>query len=305
MSYRAPRGTALTLLCWLCLTGMGMAADQTTILGGKVMSPVTRAVPLPFNAVVDEALVSPGDTVQEGQPLLRYHLQEEAGRQLQKEITFGAGTEGERSQMLNVERTLAETEAQRNKARQLVASGLGSPQALARLESSVASLRQNIDLLRATVQKKETSFKERLKELSGYFGSTIKEGAQLPRSLVLTAPISGHVLSVGGNLYPGALLSAGSAPISVGLMNPMLIQVQAYEAEISRIKEGDTATVNIPSLRDKAFTAKVTSIAWTSNDVVNVGTPSFYMVELIVPNPELELKPGFRALVHFGGAPAQ
>lgn len=295
----------LTLLCWLCLGGAALAAadsQQTTILSGKVISPVTRAVPLPFNAIVDAMLVSPGEAVQEGQALMRYHLQEEAERLLQKEVVFGSGTEGERSQMLDMERRLAETTAQRNKARQLVASKLGSPQALERLEGDVVSLQQRISLLRATISKKEASFSERLQELSSYFGTPIKEGATLPHTLVLTTPISGHVLTAAGNLYPGTLLGAGAAPISVGIMDPMLIQVQVYEAEIGRIKEGDDAAVNIPSLQDKAFTAKVTSIAWASNDM-NVSNPSFYTVELTVPNPQLELKPGFKAVVHFGKTP--
>ena len=111
--------------------------------------------------------------------------------------------------------------------------------------------------------------------------------------------MDGHVLSVAPNLYPGTQLPAGNAPISIGQMNPMLIQVQVYEADLSRIKVGDTAMVQIPSLHDKEFSARVAKIAWTSNDM-NVANPSFYTVELTVPNPDLELKPGFKAVVHFG-----
>lgn len=294
---------ALVWYAWICLcsiTAMALAAgNQTTILSGKVISPVTRHAPLPFNAIMDEVLVSPGDAVTEGQALVRYHLQEEAERLLQKEVTLGPGTENSRAQMLDMERRLAEMLAQRNKAKQLVASRLGSPQALERLEGDVASIQQRIALLRSSITKSENTFKGRLNELGGYFGMPIAEGATLPRSLTLTAPIAGHVLSLLPNLYPGTLLGGGTSPVLVGQMNPMIIQVQVYEAEMSRIKEGDTATVTIPSLQDRGFIAKVTSMAWTSNDM-NVASPSFYTVELMVPNPDLELKPGFKAVVHFG-----
>ena len=305
MSARFLCALALSCVCCVCLAGTGLAATgQSTILSGKVVSPVTRGVPLPFNAIVDEVLVSPGEAVTEGQGLLRYHLQEETERLLQKEVNMGAGTEGMRGQVLDFERRLAETVAQRNKARQLVASKLGSAQALHRLEDDVTSLQQRINLMRKSIEKNEQTFKERLKELGGYFGATIHEGSILPHTLTLTAPIQGHVLSVAANLYPGTLLGAGTAPIIIGQMNPMLIQVQVYEAEIGRIKEGDTATVKIPSLQDKTFAAKVSNIAWTANDM-NVSSPSFYTVELTVPNPEMELKPGFKAVVHFGKATAQ
>lgn len=291
-------------LCGGVLPGVAWAASQATILSGKVVSPVTRAVPLPFDAIVDEVQVHPGEAVKEGQVLMRYHLPEETERLLQKEVTLGAGTEDLRGQVLDLERRLAEAIAQRNKSKQLVASKLGSSQALSRLEGDVSSLQQRIGLTRATINKNEAAFKERLKELGGYFGTPIAEGTTLPHYLSLTAPIEGHVLSVAGNLYPGALLAKGSSPISVGRMNPMLIQVQVYEAEIGRIKEGDTASVKIPSLQDKTFAAKVASIAWSSNDM-SVANPSFYTVELTVPNPDMELKPGFKAVVHFGKAPAQ
>ena len=278
------------------------AANQATILSGKVVSPVTRWPTLPFNAIVDEVLVSPGQEVEQGQALMRYHLQDEAERVLQKEVTLGAGSETNRAQVLSMERQLAELMAQRNKARQLAESKLGSTLALERLEGDVSSLQQRIKLTRSTISKMEATYAERLKELSGYFGQTIKPGAPLPHSLVLTTPIKGHVLTVASGVHPTSLQSAGSSPIAVGQMDPMLIQVQVYEAEVGRMKEGDTATVVIPSLQDRAFEAKVDKIAWTSNDL-SVANPSFYTVELTIPNPKLELKPGFKAVVHFGKTP--
>lgn len=295
----SPLVLTATLLTMLAHIPARAADPQSTILSGKVVTTVTRRVALPFNAIVDEVLVAPGDAVTTGQGLLRYHLQEEAERVLQREVTMGAGTEGMRGQVLDMERRLAESIAQRNKTRQLVASKLGSAQALRRLEDDVTSLQKRIALTRATIEKTEASFKARMTELEGYYGVPLKGGALLPDTLTLTAPLDGHVLSVASNLYPGAQLPAGTAPISIGQMNPMLIQVQVYEADLSRIKVGDTAVVQIPSLRDKEFSARVAKIAWTSNDM-NVANPSFYTVELTVPNPDLELKPGFKAVVHFG-----
>lgn len=295
------RAAALCLALLLGLSGPGAAAEgASTILTGKVVTTVTRAVPIPFNAVVDEVLVKAGDAVEQGSPLLRYHLQEEAERVLQREVTTGAGTEELKGQVLDFERRLAETTAQRNKARQLAASGLGSKLALARLEDDVASLKQRIELLRVTIRKTESNFASRLKELEGYYGTTITEGEQLPQTLVLTSPIKGYVLSLDATLNAGTTLAAGSMPIRVGQLNPVLIQVPVYEAEVSGIKVGDTAEVEIPSLQDKKFTATVTEISWVSTDM-NVANPSYYTVELTVPNPELELKPGFKAVVRFSG----
>ena len=65
------------------------------------------------------------------------------------------------------------------------------------------------------------------------------------------------------------------------------------------MKVGDKAKVEIPSLHNKQFEATVTQIAWFSNDM-NVSSPSYYNVEMSIPNPNLDLKPGFKAVVRFG-----
>lgn len=288
----------LSLLCLCLLVSGARAQEAVTILTGKVVTTVSRAVPMPFNAIVDKVLVKPGDAVEDGSPLMRYTLQDEAERILQREVTMGAGTEQLKSQILDMQRQLDLMTADRNKTRQLVSSGLGSRQALTRMENGVGSLQSSIDLTREIIRKNESNFKARLKELSGYYGQPIKEGAELPDTLVLTSPIRGYVLSVAPALNPGQLLVAGSAPIQVGQLNPVLIQVPVYEAEINTIHVGDTADVEIPSLNNRKFKGIVSEISWISTDM-NVANPSYYTVELTVPNPDLILKPGFKAIVRF------
>ena len=300
---------AITVMAFAMLgvSGAAVAAEGgsigagATILTGKVVTTVTRAVPVPFNTVVDDVLVKPGEAVAKGAPLMRYHLQEEAERVLQREVTTGAGTEDLKGQVLDLERRLAETAAQRNKARQLAASGLGSAQASNRLEDDVHSLQRRIDLLRVTIQKTEKNFSARLEELSGYFGTPIKEGERLPASLTLTSPIDGYVLSLDATLYSGSLIASGATPIRVGRLDPVLIQVPVYEAEVSGIKAGDSVEVEIPSLNGKKFVGMVNEISWVSSDM-SVSNPSYYSVEITVPNPNLELKPGFKAVVRFKGS---
>ncbi len=274
------------------------AAEETTILTGKVRTTVTRAPIVHFNGVVDSLLVAPGDHVEKGQPLLRYTLQAEARRNLQREVNMGPGTESLRAQVLDLTSQLAQVQAQRNKARTLAASGLGSNKAFGRLEGDVQSLESRIELLQASIAKSQGNFDMRMNELSGYFDTEIREGIPLPQYLYLKSPIDGYVLSVSPTMNPGATFEAGYTPVSIGQMNPMLIQVPVYEAEISSLKVGDQALVEIPSLDDKSFKATITEIAWVSNEM-DVSQASYFNVELTIPNPNLELKPGFKAVVRF------
>ncbi len=271
---------------------------RSTILSGKVVSTVTRAKVLPFTGIVEEVLVNPGQKVAAHEVIMKYSLTDKAKRALQKELLQGAGTEATKAQILALQGELSNLKAQSNKARQLASAGLGSSQASARSADEVKLLQERIDLLQQTLQKKEEAFKQRLDELSEYFGAPVIAGSALPPMLMLTSPMAGHVLSVASNVEVGAQMGAGYAPILVGKMDPMGIQVQVYEGEIGRIKVGDKASVTIPSLNDKAFEATVSQIAWTSSSL-DVAQPSYFTVELTIPNAQLELKPGFKAIVQF------
>ncbi|MBD5608513.1 MAG: efflux RND transporter periplasmic adaptor subunit [Desulfovibrio sp.] len=274
------------------------AEDISSILTGKVIPTVTRPVPMPFNAIVEEVLVKPGTAVDVDSPLLRFRLQEEAERQIQREINTGAGSEDLKAQILSIQSQLSTTNAERNKTRQLVASGLGSRQALNRIDETAKSLNHRIELLRSTLTRNENNFKARLRELEEYFGVPLKEGETLPKILTLVSPIKGYVLSLAPALNPGQLIGAGTAPVQVGQLNPVLIQIPVYEAEINNIEVGDPVTVEAPALKNRKFKGIVSEISWISNDL-NVANPSYYTVEVTVPNPDLALKPGFKAVVSF------
>ncbi len=292
----------LFFMCFMAVPHVGGAAEaqQSTILSGKIVSTVTRAKALPFMAIVQEVLVNPGQEVTANEVLMKYVLTEEAERALRKELLQGAGTENTKAQILTLRSELANLRAESNKARKLAAAGLGSNQASARSASEVKLLEERITLLQQTLSKQEEAFKNRLDELSSHFGTPIEDATSLPKVLMLTSPMDGHVLSVGSQVQEGAQLGAGSAPVLVGKMDPMGIQVQVFEGEIGRIKVGNSATVTIPSLNDKVFKATVSQIAWTSSSL-DVAQPSYFTVELTIPNQDLELKPGFKAIVEFDG----
>lgn len=292
------RLTGIIALACLLLTTPPAAAAEVSRATGKVVATVTRLAVMPFNGIVDEVLVHPGDRVKKGDPLLRYHLEIADERQLAQELSLGGNNDGIKSNMLQLQSSLAETIAQRNKARQLAASGLGSRQALSRLEQDVTSLQERIELLRVTMRKNDANFQRRLAEIQESFEEPLKPGSPLPAHLVLTAPISGHVLSVEGVVSEGALLSRGAQVVMLGRLDPVVIQVPVYEGELSNIAVGDKAEVSIASLRDKTFAATVSEISWTASDM-NVSNPSYYTVELSVPNPDFELKPGYKAVVRF------
>jgi len=272
-------------------------AAESTVLSGKLYCPVTRIVTLPFTGIVDRIDVAPGKQVKKDDVLLRYSLEENAASTLKKELALGADTEGLQGQIVELERQTMDTRNKIATSRQLVSSKLGSRSELQQQEESLDALYRRIGLLRESVKKQEQVYKLRLAELEDAFKQPI-QGNKPPPQLFVTSPMDGFVLSVAENVQAGALISATTAIAEIGSMNPMQIRVQVFENEAVRLREGDSATVRIPSLADREYIGKVMQIAWTPQ-TLQADSPSYYNVQIEVPNGDLALKQGFKALVRF------
>ena len=274
-------------------------AAETAVLSGKLYCPVTRIVTMPFTGIVDGVEAVPGKQVKKDDVLLRYSLEEQAASALKKELALGANTEGVQGEIVELERQVVDIKSKIATSRHLVSSKLGSRSELQQQEETLDALNRRILLLRESKTKQEQIFKLRLGELEDSFKQPL-QGNKPPQRLFVTSPMEGFVLSMAENAQAGALLAAGTAIAEIGSMNPMQIRVQVFENEAVRLREGDSATVRVPSLQDREYAGKVMQIAWTPQ-TLQADAPSYYNVQLEVPNDDLALKQGFKALVRFKG----
>jgi multidrug efflux pump subunit AcrA (membrane-fusion protein) len=281
----------------LLLPAAHAQAAESTVLSGKLYCPVTRVVTIPFTGYVDRVGVVPGQHVKKDEVLLHYSLEEKAAIALEKELNWGANTENLQGQIVDLERERVDVKSNITTTRQLVNSQLGSRTKLQQQEEMLDALNRRISLLRDSIKKQEQSYKLRLAELEDSFKQPI-QGNRPPQKPFVTAPMEGFVLSVMDYVQSGALLGAGTAIAEIGSMNPMQVRVQVFENEAVKLREGDSATVRVPSLQDREYTGKIMQIAWTPQ-TLHADAPSFYNVQLEVPNNDFALKQGFKAMVRF------
>jgi len=285
------------VLMLLLLSAAPGRAAESTVLSGKLYCPVTRVVILPFTGKVVSIDVVPGKHVKKDEVLLRYSLEEKAAIALEKELNLGAQTETLQGQIVDLEREKVDVKSSITTTRQLVSSQLGSRNVLQQQEEKLDALNRRISLLRESIKKQEQSYKLRLAELEESFEQPI-QGNKLPQKLFVTSPMEGFVLSVADSVQSGALINAGTAIAEIGSMHPMQIRVQVFENEAVKLRVGDGAAVRVPSLQDREYAGKIMQIAWTPQ-TLHADAPSFYNVQLEVPNEDLALKQGFKALVRF------
>jgi len=115
----------------------------------------------------------------------------------------------------------------------------------------------------------------------------------LPRKGVVRAPIAGHVLWVNSSIVPGMVFTKPVALVTVGSMDPIIIRAAVHEIAAQKLKVGDQATVTFHALPDQPIITTITKV----NAVAQPATPqqpSYFEIELTVPNADLRIKEGMR-----------
>ncbi len=121
---------------------------------------------------------------------------------------------------------------------------------------------------------------------------------QLAKASV-TSPVSGTVLSQPVNA--GEVAAAGETVVEVGDLDQVTLDVYIPENQYGQVQIGQTADIVVDSFPGKTFTGKVTFISdqaeFTPRTVQTVDSRSttVYKVEITLPNPDHQLKPGMPA----------
>jgi HlyD family secretion protein len=115
----------------------------------------------------------------------------------------------------------------------------------------------------------------------------------LQKSKILS-PIDGVILT--RSVDPGATVASSlNAPVLftiAGDLRQMELQVAVDEADVGKVKSGQTASFNVDAYPERQFPATIESLRFASEVVANVVT---YKAILTVDNAELLLRPGMTA----------
>jgi multidrug efflux pump subunit AcrA (membrane-fusion protein) len=279
------------------------AFSQDATHNGKVFCRVMRWLPLSYSGVVEALLVTPGTQVKEGDVLLRYTLKEETARELQRELSAGARTQDLRLRLLEIERELLELGEKYAASRRLSDARMGSEESANRLNAGIDILNRQKILITELIHEKEAAFRSRQAELESQLGVAMDKG-RIPRVFHLKTPVAGQVLLIDRWLRDGMGFLPMQNAVAIGTVDPMLIRSQVYEGEIAGLRAGGKAHVVVPSLGNREFEATIVHIDKSPQDLA-LDRPTYYGVELQVPNPDLSLRQGFKAIITFGGSAAR
>jgi len=167
-------------------------------------------------------------------------------------------------------------------------------------EAQVESTRAQIDALKAGA---------RTQQLAAAQAQVAQAQAQVQsievqlRKVTLVAPVDGVILA--RSIEPGEIASPGATLLVVGKLSTLELTVYLAEEKFALVSPGEQALVHVDAYPQHTFTATVLRIAdqaeFTPRNVQTVEgrRATVFAVKLLVPNPDLKLKPGMPADVVF------
>ena len=115
----------------------------------------------------------------------------------------------------------------------------------------------------------------------------------------LRAPFQGII--VGRNVEPGEVVSPGQEVISLADLSKVYLKVFVAETEIGMVKPGQKAEVKTDTFPAKTYIGNVSYISPEGEFTPKIiqthkeRVKLVYLIKIIIPNPNLELKPGMPA----------
>ncbi len=274
----------------------GKSRKNEIVISGKVFCPVKRQLILPFRGTILSMDARPGEQVKAGQVLARYRLEPEESLKLQKRVSSFRVDDLE-MQLAETEKNLAQLKEKQQEIQQLSKQDMAPSNSLIRVEREIGLLEKKKELLQKRVPLEQSFADKDLAIVEDLLGEKVLQG-HAPDEGRLIAPIGCHVIWVNPDLSADAEFRGGTAAFSIGVLDPMVIRAQVHEIEAMQLKVGDTAEFSLESIPDRKFSARLSAISWTSM-TPQPDRPSYYEVELEVPNPEFILRDGLRGKITF------
>jgi multidrug efflux system membrane fusion protein len=183
-------------------------------------------------------------------------------------------------------------------------------QPLARLEPEalgprLAALRAEADralYAGASAGDRRDAYAQRLAELEREGALARLSAAEGDESRThLVSPLEGTVLTPGLEELEGAWLEAGDVFCQVSSLDTLRVEVGVSEADVARVRPGQTIRLKVLAFPDRQFRGHVTEVGWQGEET-EPGRPTVFKVVGRVANPDHALRSGMtgRARVDVG-----
>lgn len=248
--------------------------------------PLSSVVVTPeVDGIIESVNVAEGSTVNEGDVLLTIRNDEldRAVRSAQIEVQ-------------SAEAAVAQSQETYNATWRAWKAGVTEPEGEATTKAMVQQAQADLD-------GKKLQLESAREALDTATSNAAKRTVKAPSagSVVVMNAVSGAALGAGAAGSAGGSGTGGAGPlVQIADLSQMTVKVQVNEVDISRISVGQAARVTFSALPGVMLDAQVTrisTVSTTGDGMSGAYGVVTYDVELLIPEPVPELKPGMTASV--------
>jgi hypothetical protein len=269
-----------------------MASD--VVLQGKLFCSVKRQVTMPFKGVVTSVRAHVGQKVKEGEVLAGYRLSPDVVMQLSRRLSSPQINELE-GRAAEIDTKLTSLKNKETELDRLLAHNMAPAESLKQVRTEMQALDRQRTLLLERIQIEKKLLREDLAIVRDMLSEPVSP-VLVPKEASLISPINGYVIGIHTDLREGSETGPLSPAFLIGVMDPMIMRAQVHEMEAFRLSLGDKAEISLESLPGLRFDALVSRTSWTALTPA-LEQPSYYEIELTVPNADLVLKDGLKGCV--------
>ena len=261
------------------------------VLQGKLFCSLKRQVPMPFKGVVTSVRASAGQKVKAGEVLAAYHLVPDVVMQLRRRLCPPQISELE-VRSAEIETKLTALKNRQTELSRLLTQEMAPEESLKQVNREMQVLERQRALLQARIGLERKLVADDLVLVKDLLSEPVSP-THIPETASLVSPIDGYVIGIHPELREGAEIGPVAPAFLIGVMDPMIMRAQIHEMEAFRLSLGDKAEITVESLPGRRFAAQVSRTSWTPLTPA-LEQPSYYEIELTVPNPDLALKDGLK-----------
>lgn len=302
-------GVALVAaIAWGVLSGQGSQAPEapqlqtTPVFRGEfsesvqatgAAQPLSSVVVTPeVDGIIESVNVAEGSTVSEGDVLLTVRNDELDRAVREAEI----GVRSAKAGVSSAQESYNQTYKEYQKGPTYVDNGDGTTTEVpaSATWADVQQAATQIDSAKLTLESAQQTYDQAVAQAGKRTVTAPAAG-----SVVVMNAVQGAALGAGGSVSGGDGTTTSGPLIQIADLSQMTVKVQVNEVDISRIAVGQAARVSFSALPGTLLDAEVTRISTVSSADpygYNYGVVT-YDVELLIPNPTPELKPGMTASV--------
>ncbi len=238
-----------------------------------------------------KVFVSIGDKVKEEQPLAAYEIPLENIIK-QKETLSQADLKYYEYLLSQVNNTLEDLRSKHKEYERMLKYQSVSPQDIEQNLGDIEVTLKQRDYIEQVLKEEAREYGDRLEVASAYYGKDV-EKMIFPKDGLVRSQLSGYVVWMNFDARPGMIFNAKTQLFLIGVLDPMVVRCAVHEIQALKLKVGDPAKIVFRTMPDKVFNTTISKVSFVAQPAM-MQQPSFYEIEIMIPNPDLVLKEGLR-----------